>query len=257
MQPRSLPASLSVTKVRVHRAQLCRIERRLDGERLVVVEAVDDRRGGDAAQRLAVAPKRRGGRVLGLVDRPGAIADDPVARPGGVARIAQIQRRHRHAARLGEREQALDRQPAAGLLAADIVGPHFLDRLAGPRVELARGVVVEVVAQVRRDDDHRLGPAPQRLDHLGDVLDVGGADDKRHQREVVEHALQEGQLDLEAVLLAVRLVVGRDLGQRERPLDRRAIQRYRAERRGELLDGRRGEAVEGDAMRRAEQHGRA
>ena len=59
--------------------------------------------------------------------------------------------------------------------------------------------------QVGADDDQR-SLAGQRIDDRRYLAGTGAADHDRNQGKVSQHRLQERQLDLEAVLLAVRLV---------------------------------------------------
>ena len=83
---------------------------------------------------------------------------------------------------------------------------------------------------------------------------IGIADDQRQQPEVAERQLQEGQVDLQAVLLRMGGVEFDDAGQGR---DRRAgfaVDRNRAERCHISRVTRQRDAAKADAMTRAEQH---
>ena len=63
-----------------------------------------------------------------------------------------------------------------------------------------------VVAQVGADHDEGLGPAPQRLQHAGDLVGVRVAHEQRDDADRAQYALQEGQRHLQGVLIDVRAV---------------------------------------------------
>ena len=105
------------------------------------------------------------------------------------------------------------------------------------------GVGVEV-AQVGADDDERLGPAPVGVDHGGNLVGAGVADDDCQQRELAERSLEERDVDLEAVLEGVGGVVDGEVG----PLEGDG-----AERRVEAVGVGNGDAPERHAVRRAQQ----
>ena len=87
------------------------------------------------------------------------------------------------------------------------------DGPAGGGIDFPGAVVIQVVAEVRADDDERFRPAPQRLDHVRHLGRVRFADDQRHDGEIVQHHLQERQVDLEAVFELVGGVEDLDPGQ--------------------------------------------
>jgi len=105
-----------------------------------------------------------------LEERPAAIADHPLVQPGGVAGIAQVEPRDAHPAALCDSEQPAHRYPAAGALGPQSVWIEALDRLGGPEVGLLTSAMVEVMREIGRDDDQRLGPAPDRVEHGGNRL---------------------------------------------------------------------------------------
>ena len=115
------------------------------------------------------------------------------------------------------------------MLAVDGADVELLDRAGRRAIDALRGQVVAVVTQVGADDEQRFGAAPERFEHAADLL--GGrrvADQQRHDLELLEHRLQEGQLHLEAVLEAVRAIELDDLGElRARARPRRARRRPR------------------------------
>jgi hypothetical protein len=69
------------------------------------------------------------------------------------------------------------------------------------------------VREVGTDDDQRFRAAPQQVEHLGDGFRRGVADGQRDQREIVEHALQEGQMHFQRVFLGMHAVAEDDLRQ--------------------------------------------
>ena len=109
------------------------------------------------------------------------------------------------------------------------------------------------MAEVGADDEEGLGAAPEGVKHLADFLGRGVADGQRHQREVAQDALQERQLHLEGMLVRVGLVQLPDLRERPKPANRFDIHRHKPKRRREGFGGRRGQAVQGNEMRRPEQ----
>ena len=126
------------------------------------------------------------------------------------------------------------------------------DALHGGPVDAARFLVSVVMRHIGRDHHEGLAAAPQALDHLGDLCHIRRADGERHERELAENLLQEGQLHLERVLEGVRRVARDDLRE---PLHRpagAAVDRHRAERRGEGVRARQREAAHRDAMHRTE-----
>ena len=72
-----------------------------------------------------------------------------------------------------------------------------------PSISRASDVRV-VMREVGGDDDQRFRAAPQPLDHLRDLRHARVTDGERHERELAQLALQEGQLHFQRVLLEVR-----------------------------------------------------
>ena len=104
------------------------------------------------------------------------------------------------AAAAGLQQEPGDGDAPAGLFVADGLGAQLRDGLGGPGVDGAGLRIAEVVAEIRADDDEGLLPAPeagQDLRHLGRV---GVPHQQRDQGEGPQGQLQEGELDLEAVL---------------------------------------------------------
>ena len=116
---------------------------------------------GQAAGLLGRFGHRVGCRVGCRLEGERAVADDPVAGPGGVARVAQVE--EAGAAGPCGRPRAAARAPGTrrtrrtGSSDVDRAGD---DRVGGVPVACRRGVVVEVVAEVAAHHDERLGPAP-------------------------------------------------------------------------------------------------
>ena len=86
--------------------------------------------------------------------------------PGGV----EVEPRDPNPAALCDGEQPAHRYPAAGALGPQSVWIEALDRLGGPEVGLLTSAMVEVMREIGRDDDQRLGPAPDRVEHGGNRL---------------------------------------------------------------------------------------
>ncbi len=100
------------------------------------------------------------------------------------------------------------------------VGVQCLDGGGGGGVDLAAGVVVQEVAQIRTDDDRGFRAAPQRVQGAGDGPGVGAPDGQRDQREVLQQGLKEGQMNFQAVLAGVGPVQHGYLRQSGQPLAR-------------------------------------
>jgi hypothetical protein len=100
-----------------------------------------DQGGADCLDRGALRVGVGVGVGGGFVERPGAVADDAVARAGGVAGVAQVEALDRHAAAAGGAQQAAGGDLAAGLGAADDAIVEAFDGLGGARVEAAAGGV--------------------------------------------------------------------------------------------------------------------
>ena len=90
-----------------------------------------------------------------------------------------------------------------------------------------------VVGEVRADDDERLVAAKERVEHLGHLPRRGVAGHQRHQREVTQYDLKEGQLHLQAVFELVGGVQHAHLGQLERTGHGFLVELDAAQRRGE------------------------
>ena len=69
-----------------------------------------------------------------------------------------------------------------------------------------------VVTEIGTDHDQGFRPAPQHFKYFGDLVRRGIARHQRHQGKVVEDALQEGQVNLEAVFVGMGRLHHRDLG---------------------------------------------
>ncbi len=142
---------------------------------------------------------------------------------------------------------------AAGVEVADPVAGAGHDRGGGASVELHRLVVGVVVRQVGRHEHHGLRPAPQSLDHRRHLVGGGRTDHDRDQLEVVEQRLEERQLDLEAVLGTVGVVVGRHVVEVGECLGCAGVERHDAERGRPTLRAAEGQTPQPYPVRRAEQ----
>src|SRR2546425_13262129 len=98
----------------------------------------------------------------------GPIADHLVARPGGVAGVAQIQRGRAQFAPVRRRQQSTNRDATAGPLRTNVPRPKIFNRLGSCTVQLSRGGVVVIMAQVRADHQARLWSAPEPVDDFCD-----------------------------------------------------------------------------------------
>ena len=181
---------------------------RIDRARAALRDPVTDRARGDVEE---VPPGFDAkGFVRGLEERVGTVADHAVARPRRVARVAHVEGAGFQAAAFREMEQAVHRVAPARLLVADVFMAERDDGLRGRRVDAACALVVEVVAQVRADDDGRFRSAPERFEQ---GVDFGGrhvADKERHQGEPREHPHEEREMHLQAVLALERGVESAD-----------------------------------------------
>ncbi len=120
-------------------------------------------------------------------------------------------------------------------------------------VEIAGGLVVVEVTEIRADDDESLLSTPQPLDHLVDLLRLRVSDGQRYEREVREQVLKKGKLYFEAVLIPVGGVEDLHLRQLQDGIDRFAIQWHAAQRCGEAVRTRSRQAAQRDPVRRTEQ----
>jgi hypothetical protein len=73
----------------------------------------------------------------------------------------------------------------------------------------SRCLIVQVVAEIRADHDQGVRPQ-QPFEHPAHFAVVGFPHDQRHQLEVVQHGLQEGQLHFQRVFLGEGQVQGLD-----------------------------------------------
>ncbi len=134
------------------------------------------------------------------------------------------------------------------------IGGEARDARHRGAIDLAGAGVRVVVREIGRDDEQRLGSAPEALDHLRDLGYRGVAYRERREHELAELPLQEWQLHFERVLLQMREIAGDDLRQLARRGQGGLVERDVAERRRERLDRGNGEAAHRHAMHRPEQH---
>ena len=219
---------------------------------------------GKSEQRFPVSREEGPGLVLEaafcragairLLENPRAVTDDPVPRPGGVAGIAHVDGSGREPFLPGHGQQTLDGVAAAGLMVLQGQRVKRLDGRAGPAVGLFRLVVGQIVAQVRTDEDQRFRPAPQNLQHLGHLFGGRMTDDHRHDVELAEEGLQEGQVHFEAVIVLVGGVEHLNERQVADLPDRIGVDGNFAERRRERVRFGQRYTVHGDPVARAHHH---
>ena len=189
----------------------------------------------------------------GLEKGIGAVADDTVARPRGVAGVPHVENARLETAALREMEQAVHRMAPAGLFVPDVVVAQRHDRLRRLRIEAARALVVEEMAQVRADDDPGLRPAPQRFEQGVDLGRARVADEQRRHDEPREHPEQERKVDFKTVLALERRIAPADERELQGPANRRDVDRHGAERRFERLGAGHRHAADRVVVHRAEQ----
>ena len=90
-----------------------------------------------------------------------------------------------------------------------IQGDDGLGRLAVQ--PSSRGVIVEMT-EIGADDDPRLRPIPQGIEHRRHLIGCHLAYQQGHDGEIQEEALQEGQLHFEGVFRTVGYIVDVDTG---------------------------------------------
>ena len=122
---------------------------------------------------------------------------------------------------------------------------------AGRRVDRRRSILIVIVAEIGADQDQR-PLVRHRLDgprHLGGR---GLAHHHRHDPHIAEHPLQEGQLDLQRMFLAVGLVIHLDEGQGPQGGQRRGILLQLSQWGGKGPRARQGDAAHRDPVGGAE-----
>ena len=106
--------------------------------------------------------------------------------------------------------------------------------------------------EIGRDDDQRLGPAPDRVEHGGGRLRRSLAGDDWDQVEFAEHHLQEWQVNLERMFSCMGCIEHADqLGQ---ALGQGAVDRHDAQRCLPGLRRIRRQPMKADIVRRPEQN---
>ena len=214
----------------------------------------EDAGRGDSASAPLAREHNEAGRGASSTNRESAVANHAVTRPGGVARVAQVEGGAGQAFFSGQGEQAVDASRAAGLRETDLARAQPFHGLGRVGVEALGRFVVVVVAEVRADDDGCLAPTPKQDEHLVHGRPVVVADEQGHHTRVGADLFQEGQLDFQAVLVLVR---GLELA-REAFLDHQrdglAVDRHRAERCLEGAGAARRHAMKTDAMCRPDEH---
>ena len=108
----------------------------------------------------------------------------------------------RQAAPTGGQQQAVHGMGAAGLLAVQ-VGVQRQNGLGRGGILAGGLVVTEEMGQVGTDHDQGLIATPEPVQYPGHGLRRRTADRQGHQTEVIQHALQEGQMHLQGMLLGV------------------------------------------------------
>ena len=203
-----------------------------------------DRFARDLQQRLAAVGLAKGhGRVA---DHAGTVA----RRIAGVARIEQLRR---EAAAERDLQQSVDRRRTARLRAVQ-PGRAAQDRFERCRIGPPGFRIRQIVRQVRTHDDECLLAAPDPIQRLRHLVDGRVADEQGHQRELVEHALQERQLHFERVLLGMRECAAVDVRQSLECRQCGRVERHLAQRRREPVSAGCRQASHGDAMGRTDQY---
>ena len=110
------------------------------------------------------------------------------------------------------------------------------------------------MAEIGADDEARRFVAPETFQHFRDLLSRDTTRDQRQEREVAKHLLEEGNVDLKRMLLAVWLVVEEDLRHIPNRRNRTSINGDITERRLKSLRLGYRDAVKCHPMGGADQH---
>jgi hypothetical protein len=165
-------------------------------------------------------------------------------------RVAAADRRPRLVEHLPERLEVAreDRVDDAHVEASHVREDVFSERLIPESGSLMR--------EVARDDEQRarVEQRPDRRGEGGVALSLRLADDERHQPELAEGDLEEGQLDLQGVLAPVCRGHGREALDRAELPTGVPVERDAPERRLVVRDVRHGDAVEPRRVRGREDH---
>src|SRR6185503_13558339 len=144
-------------------------------------------------------------------ERP--VAHDSFASARSVAGIPQIDTARSEAAPAGQMQQATNRAITTSLFGVQECAAQTFDDFRCRPISRSRSLVIVIVAQVRTDDDARLGSAPKRGEHFGDFFVARVTDQQRHQSEPDEKRLQKRQVHFETVFRLVRLIKNHHLRQ--------------------------------------------
>ena len=210
MQPRSRSLSVSVTKVARQGASAGELLFRLSAGGLPPFCVASPRAAMQAesrSSRSASCKPRRGG----VFEGESAVADDARRVGADVGGSRQMQAAHPHVALGGDFERAFDGQEAAGPAPVERWRVERLDAPGGVGVDRLGAASVEEMRQVGGDRDHRLRPAPNQAQGLGDIMRIGVADENGNDLERGrQHRLQHHEMHFERMLARERPRVDED-----------------------------------------------
>src|SRR5450759_1893795 len=265
MQPRSAPCWVSVTNAAPGvSSHGCGFSPPSGSEPAVSVGFSPTERpkpGSVAPTRVAIAeraishstgPASRGSSGMSDPQPEGRVADDPVARTGGVARAAGGQELGGPAMPLCGDEGAVERVRTTRTIRRDRTVERD-DPLDGVGIEGGGFGVRVVVAQVGGHEQQRAWQPEGDLHDVRHNGRVGGTDRDRYDRDTGRDHLQERQLDLEGVLLGVDI---RTYGHGWRLTEGRfevTVGPDHAERRLEAVGAGQGQPLDVQPMGRSEQ----
>ena len=212
-----------------------------------------DRRAGNRQQCCAAVDGLGAAVILACDEGEGGIADDAVLVTGRVTRVAQPQQLDPQAVSFGCQQQSVDRRAAAGLLVRQCA-IEIHDVLYRITVQRLGRAIRQEVRQVGADHDQRLRSAPERFEHLRHFRRCCVADGQRHQFEIIEHRLQERQLNFQRVFARMRGRAHDNLGQIRQRRNRSLVNRDFAQRRLKGGNAWQCQAAHRDPVDRAEQH---
>ena len=186
-------------------------------------------------------------------ERERGITDDARLVARRVARIAQVEKLRRKPAPPRRQEEAVDRRRAARLLVIERRRERQ-DRVAGRAIEPARVGIPVIVRKVGADDDQRLLPPQSRSMTSPTSCAVASPTANGTMLKVPSTACRNGSWTSSECSSACAASLVATWRQRQREIDRGAIDGHGAERRRERSDRRQREPAHRHAMRRAEQH---
>ena len=137
---------------------------------------------------------------------------------------------------------------SARLLRTYLLVAQACDGVGGLQVKATGRFVVEVVAQIRADQDQGFVATPDEIEHLAHRLRLHRSNQEWSDREGGQHTLQKGQLHLDPVLKGVRLIEDLDLGKMGDGVEQRRVHRHCAQRGFEVVRRRGGKSFKRQAM---------